>query len=220
MKILVAYYTQSGNTEKIARAIFETVQSEKHEVHLKNLDDIQPENLTDYDLVFLGSACHDADLAEPVQIFLDAVSTAPSFKLAGFVTHSAANPDAGDGEQELYQKWAGRCIVTFEQSSKEKEIDFLDITIAKEHHHLQSRNSYTRRFFLIRMSGKTILRWQGTIRTTMTLRRLWISLVRCSWRLRHHSLAEGQKVWQNPLIVKYLLDYIQSITGIRIKIPG
>jgi len=125
MKILVATYTQSGNTEKIARAIFETVQSEKHEVHLKNLDDIQPENLTDYDLVFLGSACHDADLAEPVQIFLDAVSTAPSFKLAGFVTHSAANPDAGDGEQELYQKWAGRCIVTFEQASQKKEIDFL-----------------------------------------------------------------------------------------------
>jgi len=32
--------------------------------------------------------------------------------------------------------------------------------------------------------------------------------------------SEGQVVWQHPLIVKDLLDYIHSVTGIEIPLPG
>ena len=30
---------------------------------------------------------------------------------------------------------------------------------------------------------------------------------------------QGQKVWQHPLIVKDLIEYIHKITEIRIKMP-
>jgi flavodoxin len=125
MKILIAYYTQTGNTEKIARAIFEETVSQKHEVHLRNIDDLEQANFKAYDLVFMGSACHDADLAEPVKIILDASAEAPPFKLAGFVTHATVPPEANERDRELYEKWAGRCAVTFEQMSHKKEIDLL-----------------------------------------------------------------------------------------------
>ena len=45
------------------------------------------------------------------------------------------------------------------------------------------------------------------------------------YRVRRCLLAliegfEGQKVWQNPLIVRDLVDYIQKITGIQVNLPG
>jgi flavodoxin len=34
MKILIAYFSETGNTAKIAQAIYEEVLSQGHEVHL------------------------------------------------------------------------------------------------------------------------------------------------------------------------------------------
>ena len=124
MKVLVAYYSETGNTEKIARAIYEEV-SKEHEAHLKKINEVTAKALNNYNLVFLGSACHSADLAAPVKRILEAVPKSPMFKLAGFFTHSTFSPDdmfprAG----ELFNRWAGKCIVSFENVSKEKQIDF------------------------------------------------------------------------------------------------
>ena len=60
MKVLVAYYSETGNTEKIAGAIYGEV-SKEHEVHLKKIKEVTVDTLNDYDLVFLGSACHSTD---------------------------------------------------------------------------------------------------------------------------------------------------------------
>ena len=87
MKVLVAYYSETGNTEKIAKAIYEEA-SKKHEAHLKRIQDITADTLNNYDLVFLGSACHSSDLAVPVKKLLKALPESPKFKLAGFFTHS------------------------------------------------------------------------------------------------------------------------------------
>jgi hypothetical protein len=54
-----------------------------------------------YDLVFLGSACHDADLARPIKEFLERISVSPTFKLAGFVTHASYTPEGGEREQQM-----------------------------------------------------------------------------------------------------------------------
>ena len=81
MKILVAYYSETGNTEKIARAIYEEA-SEEHEARLERANRVAANDLSNYDLVFLGSQCHSTDLAAPVKTILDGIPHSPKFKLA------------------------------------------------------------------------------------------------------------------------------------------
>ena len=122
MNILIAYFSQSGNTEIIAKAIYEEVISQGNEAHLKHIGEISTNEFNDYDLIFLGSACHDADLAQPVKQVLDEISQMPSFWLAGFVTHAAETPKGGTEQRTVYEKWVGRCIQSFEQVCQEKGI--------------------------------------------------------------------------------------------------
>lgn len=115
MKVLIAYYSETGNTEKVARAIYEEV-SKEHEANLKRVDEITVNILNDYDVVFLGSACHSTDLASPAKKILVALPNSPSFKLAGFFTHATSS--------EGFKRWASKCILSFQKTSKEKKIDF------------------------------------------------------------------------------------------------
>lgn len=87
MKVLVVYYSETGNTEKVARAICEEL-SREHEAHLKAINEVNADSLNNYDLVFLGSACHNADLSAPAKRLLNAFPDSPKFKLAGFFTHA------------------------------------------------------------------------------------------------------------------------------------
>jgi flavodoxin len=118
-------FFQTGNTEKVARAIFEVVLEKGHEVDLKAVGEITPAGLDDYDLVFLGSACHSADLAQPVKQVLERVDPAPSFKLAGFATHATFAAGGDPWQQELHGRWASKCIRSFQQASEQKQIVFL-----------------------------------------------------------------------------------------------
>jgi flavodoxin I len=115
MKVLVAYYSETGNTEKIARAIYEEAAKE-HEAHLKRVNNVAANDLKNYDVVFLGSPCHSTDLAAPVKTVLDAIAHSPKFQLAGFFTHATS---AGG-----FKRWASKCIASFQETSKEKKIDF------------------------------------------------------------------------------------------------
>ncbi len=53
MKVLVVYYTQSGNTEKIAKALFDGIESDDKKI--SPVKDVDFTKVNDYDLVFLGS---------------------------------------------------------------------------------------------------------------------------------------------------------------------
>jgi len=105
-RILVTCFSQTGNTERVAKVIQEIAQSEGHEVQLKDFKDITVDNLLDYDLVFLGSACHSSTLAEPVLGLLNAIPVGSRLRMAGFVTHSCPLPDGSERNRELYEKWA------------------------------------------------------------------------------------------------------------------
>ena len=124
MKILITFFSQSGNTEKIAKAIYEEVLSQGNEANLKHIADISTKVFDDYDLIFLGSACHDADVAKPAKKFLNSFPKFPKFKLAGFTTHSTYLPEGSQRNKELYEKWASKCIKTFHEASETKKIDF------------------------------------------------------------------------------------------------
>ena len=89
MKILIAYLSQTGNTEKIAKAIYEEA-SPAHEVETKKLEEVSAENLSGYDLLFIGSPIHAGNLAGAVKDFLNRLQVPSGGKLAGFVTHSGA----------------------------------------------------------------------------------------------------------------------------------
>lgn len=112
MKVLVTYYTQSGNTEKIAKAIHEEA-SKAHESHLKQIGEVNPGSIDDHDLVFVGSPCHGGDLAAQIKEFLGSLPQSRGFKLAGFVTHSSDN-------REDFEK----CIQSFENASKDSGLTF------------------------------------------------------------------------------------------------
>lgn len=131
MRILIAHYSETGNTAKIASAIWEGVSAKGHEADLMALADaahpgeLTPDTLNAHDLVFLASACHDADLARPVRLILERIPRSPAFKLAGFVTHASYTPEGGEREREVHEKWASRCALSFRQASQKRGIDFL-----------------------------------------------------------------------------------------------
>jgi flavodoxin len=123
LKVLIAYYSETGNTEKVARAIFE-VASKKHEAQLKKINDVSVDTLNNFDLVFLGSACHSSDLAAPVKKVLDEIPNSPKFKLAGFFTHSTWTSKQTERARPFFDRWAGKCKASFEKVSKKKQIGF------------------------------------------------------------------------------------------------
>ncbi len=124
MKSLIAYFTQTNNTKKIAEAIFE-VLSAHDETNISTIRKVDIESLDEYDLLFVGTPCHDSDLAPPVKGFLENLPDSPKFKLAGFFTHSTFMPDDTERNRELYDQWAGLCTPTFENACKNKKIEFL-----------------------------------------------------------------------------------------------
>jgi flavodoxin len=124
MKIKIVYYSETGNTKKVAEAICEEV-SNNHDVELIKLQDVKGDALSTSQLVFLGAPCHDADLAKPLKRFLVNLPGSPDFELAGFFTHAVYMPEGTARKKELYEKWAGNCIPSFERICQEKAMKFL-----------------------------------------------------------------------------------------------
>ena len=81
-KALVAYYTQTGNTLKIAESIYEALPGEKE---INSLTEIK--SLDGYDLVFIGFPIHNHNIPKKVQDFLKKVPK--NKKIALFSTHGS-----------------------------------------------------------------------------------------------------------------------------------
>ncbi len=83
MKVLVAYLSQTGNTKKIAEAIYGEIKAEKEIKPLKEVSD-----LGGYDLAFLGFPTHQYGPDKRTKEFLQKTCT-DGKKIALFVTHGA-----------------------------------------------------------------------------------------------------------------------------------
>jgi flavodoxin len=81
-KILVTYLSWSGNTKKVAEALFEELMGEKV---LKKVDEIQ--NLDEYDLIFVGFPVHSHSVPIKVEKVLKKIP--PGKKIALFSTHGS-----------------------------------------------------------------------------------------------------------------------------------
>jgi flavodoxin len=88
MKVLITYFSQTGNTEKVAKAVYDQV-SGSHEAEIVKLEDLDASAPPSYDVVFVGTPIHAGGLADPVKEFLNGLSVSPGFALAGLVTHAS-----------------------------------------------------------------------------------------------------------------------------------
>lgn len=81
-KALVAYYTQTGNTLRVAESLYDAFEGEKE---IRPLEEL--ESLDAYDLVYIGFPIHNHGIPGKVQNFLKRI---PKDKKIGlFSTHGA-----------------------------------------------------------------------------------------------------------------------------------
>jgi flavodoxin len=113
MKVLVAYYSMSGNTEKLAKAIHDEA-SKNHESHLKKVDEVEPKWLNQHEVLFVGSPTHAGELSAAVKKFMTELPKSPKFKVAAFITH--ASPERAEYE---------KCFTAFEAFAKEQRFTLL-----------------------------------------------------------------------------------------------
>jgi flavodoxin len=82
MKVLVTYFSQSGNTEKVAQAIDQAIGATKEVLPLA-----EAKNPDGYDIIFCGFPVHAHSVPLPVQNLIKSIP--PGKKLALFVTHGS-----------------------------------------------------------------------------------------------------------------------------------
>jgi NAD(P)H dehydrogenase (quinone) len=70
-KVLVAYYSKSGNTEKMAGMIANVLKAKGVEADLKKVEDINVDSLPSYDGYIVGSPNYFGGMAWPVKKFFD-----------------------------------------------------------------------------------------------------------------------------------------------------
>ena len=82
MKALVAFYSESGNTEKLAKAIYDGIN-----VPEKEIVPISEANALDNDVIFVGFPVQASSVPAKVEEFIKSVPEGK--KLAYFVTHGS-----------------------------------------------------------------------------------------------------------------------------------
>ena len=70
-KVLVVYYSRSGNTEAMAKTIAEAIGKEGVEVDCRKVEDTNPDELLKCDGVVVGSPTYYGTMAYEVKKFLD-----------------------------------------------------------------------------------------------------------------------------------------------------
>lgn len=70
-KVLVTYYSRSGNTEKMARMIADGLATKDLAVDLKTVEEVDIDTLPSYDGFIVGSPNYFGTMAWPVKKFVD-----------------------------------------------------------------------------------------------------------------------------------------------------
>ena len=70
-KTLVSYYSQTGNTEKMAVKIADVLRAEGLEVDLRKVEDVAVDDLLRYDCLIIGSPTYYGSMAWPIKKLLD-----------------------------------------------------------------------------------------------------------------------------------------------------
>jgi flavodoxin len=101
MKVLVAYMSRTGNTKKVAEAIYDEIPQPKE---IKRIEDVT--SLEGYDLSFLGFPIHASGPDKQVKAFLE--THVKDRTIALFITHAA--PDGAPPVQGWIQKFKDAAV--------------------------------------------------------------------------------------------------------------
>lgn len=83
-KTLVAYFSQTGNTQQVAEAVYDALEGEKQ---LNSIRDLKDLDLDPFGVIFVGFPVHSHSVPHPVEIFLKSVPAGK--KTALFSTHGS-----------------------------------------------------------------------------------------------------------------------------------
>ena len=84
MNILVAYHSETGNTKKIAEAIYGSINDSKDLLTFEQVSDVDK-----YDLIFVGFPIHEFGPSKKAASFFEEILS--DKKVALFVTHAMLN---------------------------------------------------------------------------------------------------------------------------------
>ena len=96
MKVIVTYMSQTGNTKKVAEAIFQEIKGKKE---IKPMEEVS--SLEGYDLAFVGSPMQASGMAGDAKSFLEQHSKGKDIAL--FITH--ASPE----HEPQLKEWLRNC---------------------------------------------------------------------------------------------------------------
>jgi flavodoxin len=107
MKVLVAYMSSTGNTKKIAEAIYGEIAAEKE---IKPVSEVQ--DIGTYDLSFLGFPTHGYGPDKKTKALLERLCR-DGRKVALFVTHAAPEdePEVSEAMSKFKQAAAGAELI-------------------------------------------------------------------------------------------------------------
>jgi NAD(P)H dehydrogenase (quinone) len=71
MKILIGYYSRTGNTQKMAEAIAKGIKKEGITCDLKGVKNIKPDDLLNYEALIFGSPTYYGSMAAELKKLLD-----------------------------------------------------------------------------------------------------------------------------------------------------
>ena len=100
-KILILYYSGSGNTERMAKAIAEAIKSNAVNVTVENVEKFNTSLLPNYDGIVLGSPTYFSNMAWQVKKMVDESimhygGKKLRNKVAGIFTSAGTRRDGGD----------------------------------------------------------------------------------------------------------------------------
>lgn len=88
LKILITYFSKTGNTEKVAKSIKDGLVGQ--DIDLKPVKDVDPSSLTNYDLIFLGSGIYASRVNKSIPDLVNTAQYLPQ-KFVFFSTHASSD---------------------------------------------------------------------------------------------------------------------------------
>ena len=102
MKLLVTYYSRTGNTRKVAEAIYAALPGEKSIAPIDQISSVQ-----DFTLVFLGFPIQQFGVPRPVQSFIK--NYLSGMPVALFVTHAIITESTDLIQRTMLEKELEKC---------------------------------------------------------------------------------------------------------------
>ncbi|MFX0010196.1 MAG: flavodoxin family protein [Candidatus Hermodarchaeota archaeon] len=89
MKILITYFSNTGNTEKVAKSMKEGLTD--YDVDLLPVIEVDPTTLSSYNIVFIGSGVYASRIDKSVLNLIKKAAPHLPTKLVYFCTHASLN---------------------------------------------------------------------------------------------------------------------------------